>query len=381
MVAYAPYFNDARIKSYVRTLEQSGANVDVLAVREEGKGRSERQGNTRIIYLTHQYRGANPLRYVWSYVTFFLAAFLTLSVLAVRTRYRAVHVHNMPNALVFTTLIARLRGARIILDVHDLMPTSYMAKFDVTADRAAIKCLVAEQRLSAWMASHVLCADHLQRDYLERVCAIPAQKLSVMMNLPNEELFRRLKPSPPDDRFNLVYHGTIARRLGIDLMLEAVARINPTVPARLCIYGCGDFLEEAVALAERLGLNGRVFFSRSFFPVEQIPEIVSGMHVGVVANRRTLAGERFMLPVKLLEYVYLKIPVVAPRLEIIQAYFDESMIKYYEPENVADLAACVEHLYRHPEERARLVENASHFYAERDWRTQGHNYLRLLSGN
>jgi glycosyltransferase involved in cell wall biosynthesis len=381
MLAYAPYFNDARIKSYVRTLEQSGARVDVLVVREEGKGRSERQGNTRIIYLTRQYRGANPLRYLWSYVLFFLAASFTVSALAVRTRYRAVHVHNMPNVLVFTTFVARLRGARIILDVHDLMPASYMAKFDVTPDHAAIKCLVAEQRLSARMASHVLCADHQQRDYLEQICAIPAKKLSVMMNLPNEDLIRPLKPSPPADRFNLVYHGTIARRLGIDLMLEAVARISPTVPARLCLYGSGDFLDEAVTLAGQLRLNSRVFFSRSFFPVEQIPAIVSGMHVGVVANRRTLAGERFMLPVKLLEYVYLKIPVVAPRLPIIQAYFDESMIKYYEPEDVADLAACVEHLYRHPEERARLVENASRFYAERNWSTQGHNYLQLLSGN
>ena len=85
-------------------------------------------------------------------------------------------------------------------------------------------------------------------------------------------------------------------------------------------------------------------------------------------------------PVKLLEYVYLRIPVVAPRLEIIQSYFDERMLKYYEPENAADLAKSIVELYKCPKERDSFVKNASSFYERRSWKTQAAEYVKLLSG-
>jgi glycosyltransferase involved in cell wall biosynthesis len=200
------------------------------------------------------------------------------------------------------------------------------------------------------------------------------------MNLPNEEIFRPLtKERVSSDKFRLVYHGTIAKRLGIDIMLEALSKIGNDIPIHLSIYGAGDFLDDAMRLANTLGLNGKVHFSKTFFPAEMIREMVKDMDLGIIANRRSLATDRYMMPVKLLEYVFLKIPVVAPRLEIIQSYFDESMVKYYEPENTDDLAKCIVELYKTPKERASLVTRASRFYEEHSWKTQAEEYLELVS--
>src|SRR4029077_18576123 len=99
----------------------------------------------------------------------------------------------------------------------------------------------------------------------------------------------------------------------------------------------------------------RVHFSQTFFPVEQIPEIVSGMDLGIIGNRRNLACERYMLPVKLLEYVYLGVPVVAPRLAVIARYFDDTMVRYYDPENVEQMADSIVELFHDKEERQRLA--------------------------
>jgi glycosyltransferase involved in cell wall biosynthesis len=55
-------------------------------------------------------------------------------------------------------------------------------------------------------------------------------------------------------------------------------------------------------------------------------------------------------------------------------------VKYYEPEDAADLARCIAELYRSPQERARLVRNASKFYEEHNWRRQAEVYVGLLSG-
>ena len=51
-----------------------------------------------------------------------------------------------------------------------------------------------------------------------------------------------------------------------------------------------------------------------------------------------------MLPVKLLEYVHMGIPVIAPRLKTIQYYFSEDQVMYYEPGDVDGLADCMRQL-------------------------------------
>lgn len=380
MIAYAQYVCDARIKAYVRSIEQKGGRIDVFVLKEDDNKKFEQAGNSRIYYLTKKYQGGNAFAYLLSYLAFFLVAFIQVSRMSIKERYSAIHVHNMPNFIIFAAIIPKLLGTQVLLDVHDLMTVNYMTKFRVGHDNILIKCLVIEQRISARMASYVLCADHMQKHYLESVCKLPKGKVRVIMNLPNEAIFRPLtKERRSNDNFRLVYHGTIAKRLGIDIMLEALAKIADDIPIHLSIYGAGDFLTEAMRLANSLGLNGKVYFSKAFFPAEMIREMVKDMDLGIIANRRSLATDRYMMPVKLLEYVFLKIPVVAPRLEIIQSYFDESMVKYYEPENTDDLAKCIVELYKTPKERESLVTRASRFYEEHSWKTQAEEYLELVS--
>jgi len=147
------------------------------------------------------------------------------------------------------------------------------------------------------------------------------------------------------------------------------------------MYGAGDFLPDALELASTLGIEDRVHFSRSFFPVEQIPEIVTGMDLGIIGNRRNLACDKYMLPVKLLEYVYLGVPVIAPRLEVIMRYFDESMIKYYAPENVDEMAEAIVDLHGNAAERSRLAQAATDFYRIHNIQVQAKTYLELMGSS
>jgi glycosyltransferase involved in cell wall biosynthesis len=158
-----------------------------------------------------------------------------------------------------------------------------------------------------------------------------------------------------------------------------MARVVDRVPAELWMYGSGDYLPEALELSSQLGLENKVHFSRTFFPVEQIPEMVCGMDLGIVGNRRNLACDRYMLPVKLLEYVYLGVPVIAPHLQVIARYFDDTMVRYYEPENVEEMADAIVELFNDREERERLARTASTFYQRHNIEAQGNLYLDLLS--
>jgi len=379
MVAYAQYTSDARIKAYVRSIENSGGTVDLLVLKEDGKPLMEAIGNSRVFYLTEKYQGGNPSRYILSYLKFFFVSLFRLSLLFLKEWYDVIHVHNMPNFLVYTAILPRFFGKKVILDVHDLMTVNYIVKFGLDEESLLIRCLRLEQKVSSWFANWVLCADHMQEKYLQEKCGIPEEKILVFMNLPHRELFKPVTKLEDNSKFRLVYHGTIAERLGIDLLLYAMARIKDRIPVYLSIYGAGDYLETAISIKEKLLLDDAVFFSKSFFPVEQIPKIVSNMDVGVVANRKNLSTDKFMLPVKLMEYAYLQLPVIAPRLKIIQHYFTEDMLKYYEPENVENLAKCILELYDNPDERRSLVANSQKFYDKYNWENQESAYLRLVN--
>lgn len=379
MLAYAHYLSDARIKSYVRTLEDHGHRVDIIALRSDGELAVETRSTGTIFRVMSKYQGQNRLVYVWSYLAFFLKALLLLARHSFRDRYDVIHVHNMPNALVFAGIFPKALGARLMLDVHDLMTVNYMAKFKAKENSLPVSALKIEQRLSSMFADHVFCADHNQQDYLAEHCGVPRKKITVLMNLPNVEMFRPLATEKKGEGFRIVYHGTIAHRLGMDLIIRAMARVTERIPAELWIYGAGDNLPEALALSSQLGLDEKVHFSRKFFPVEQIPEIVCGMDLGIIGNRLNLACDRYMLPVKLLEYVYLGVPVVAPRLGVIARYFDETMVRFYEPENVEQMADAIVELFHKRDIRERQAHAASRFYENYNPQLQADLYLHLMS--
>jgi glycosyltransferase involved in cell wall biosynthesis len=85
-----------------------------------------------------------------------------------------------------------------------------------------------------------------------------------------------------------------------------------------------------------------------------------------------------MLPVKLMEYLYIGIAVVAPNLPVLRRYFGSDMIEYYEPENVDDLARALVKLALDRERRELLARKAAGFFEEHSWKVQQQRYLELL---
>ena len=378
MIAYSDYNQDARIKSYIRILKKAGHCVDLLALKDASGKTVEHSEGFSLYRLSGKYRGGTKLSYAYSYLKFFLLAFLFLNKLDFRKKYSAIHVHNMPNFLVFATVLQRLRGKRVVLDNHDLMIPLYEAKFKNNGKGFALPLLRLEQKCSEAFSSAMICADHLQKEYLVKEFDIPEEKITVILNLPHEDIFRRIAVPKEDGVFKLVYHGTIAHRLGIDLMIEAMRKIRGQVPVKLYIYGVGDFLDEVIALRDKYGLEKEVFIAGKAVPTEDLSEIICGMDAGLIANRKTDSTDRFMFPVKLLEYVYLGLPVIAPRLKIINRYFEEGMLYYYEPENIDDIVRNIILLYRDNNLREIVVNKSYDFFCYNNLNRKTLDYVQVL---
>ena len=368
MVAYTNYLSDARPRREAEALARRGDQVDFIALGEKDRPSLETVQGIRVFRMKQlRYRGGGGLSYGLSYLRFLCAASFKLLRLFRKENYDIVYVHTMPDLLVLVGLIPKLLGAKIVLNIHDMMPELYMSKFGITEKHPLIRLLAFQEQFSIRLADKVISVHDPHRDVLCRRGAL-RDKITVIPNVPDPRIFRGDSSAPaPGGTFRIVYHGTIARRLGLDLGVRAFAKAANSCPGAVFeIFGDGDAAEALETQIIASDVEDRIRFSRKMFRVESIAQMIQGASVGLVPNRRDAATD-YMLPVKLLEYVHLGIPVIAPRLLAIQYYFSEDQVVYYEPGDVDGLAACIRRLYANPEERADLAHKSAEFAKKFHW--------------
>ncbi|MFO1152687.1 MAG: glycosyltransferase family 4 protein [Rhodospirillales bacterium] len=382
MAAYTNYRRDPRVRREAEALVEAGHDVVFLACRRPGEPDREILAGVTVKKLAGlQRRCTSFTDYLIDYAIF--GCMLSLHLLRHPLRYRLIHINNMPDFLVFAAWLPRLLGRPVIHDIHDLMPELYVEKFASGERHWLVRALELQERWAGRFATAVLTVEERLRDILSGR-GIPREKIHVLMNLPDERIFRQ-RPSSPrkpaDAPFVLVYHGTLAHRLGLDLAIEAVAKARAAIPRmQLRIIGAGEERSRLMELRDRLGLADVVQFSDGFVPVEAIPPLIEDADIGLVPLRVS-SGTDIMLPTKLLEYVFVGIPCVVPRTNTITRYFDDDMVAFFAEGNATSLSETIVRLYRCPEEREALAQAATERFS-RTYRWSAHKaiYVGLVSG-
>jgi glycosyltransferase involved in cell wall biosynthesis len=292
-----------------------------------------------------------------------------------------VQAHNLPDFLVFAGLLPKLSGSRLVLDLHDLMPEFYAARFHGNMKSLPVRMLFWEEALSCRFADRVITVTEIWRQTLIRR-GVPAQKVSVVMNVANQRVFHRAaRPEAAHQGngcFELMYHGQVTERYGIDLAIRAVGLLKEQIPGlRLTVHGRGDYVNELMALTEELGLKTHVRFSTQFVPTPELPNLIRGADLGVVPYRRDVFTDE-ILPTKLMEYAAMGIPAIAARTSGISAYFDENMVQFFKPEDVQDLSRAILLLYRDRVRLAQLARNSDSFNQRYSWEKVASQYVELV---
>lgn len=368
MIAYTVYSRDGRVRRCANAFAGRGDQVDVICLKEEWPSRDD---NVNLIGLPlARYRGNSHYRYLGSYLTFFWRATARAVRRSRRHRYDVAIVCTMPDAAILSALPLRAFGSKLVLDIHDTMPELYRDKFAGWHGATGARMLMFGERACARLADRVLAVHELHAERLISV-GIPAAKLRVVLNSPDPRIFKRY-PSVPrgGDDFNLVCHGTVTRRLGLDVALHAIAILRQRLAAspHLTIIGEGDYLGPIRALAESLGIQSQVTFRQSM-PVEALPAALASATIGLVPNLGS-AATHLMLPVKLLEYATLGIPIISARLRAVEHYFGDDALEYFEPGDPVELAEAIERLRRSPGRRAALADRACQIAVRLGWESQ-----------
>jgi len=373
MVAYTNYLMDGRVRREAEVLAAAGFQVTCLTPRNPANTPRFFVDGVEVRELgVTKYRGKSTFAYIRSYVRFLLLSSAQCLSLLLAGKLDVVHVHNVPDLLVLAGLVPRLAGKKVVLDIHDSMAETVAAKF--TPSPLLERLLRVQEKISVLVAHRVVCVNGPQRELIVSRSA-PRSKTFVCMNVPDPRIFPRSHRSTARDgdsgTFDLVYHGTMADRLGVDLIIRAVARLRARIPGvRLHLWGDGDDVCAFQQLAGELNVADRIHFNPAGYPLHELAPRLGNMHVGLAGNRRSVACD-LMLPVKLMEYFAVGIPVVAPKLKTIQHYLSEEMVAYFEPEDIESMAGAILRLYESPELRRRQVARAAEFLEEYGWQRQG----------
>jgi len=371
-----------RINRAAEALCEEGMLVERICskLKNEDPTRSRVNG-VEILRVPFRHRRGGKAWYLFHY-TRFLAIFSTLLAWrSLRRRYDLVIVHNMPDFLVFSALVPRLLGAKVVLDLVDPMPELMQTIFGAQEGSWTVRLLKALEKSSISFAHAVTTAcETFRKTFASRSCA--AHKICVVMNSPDEKLFSlrapRIAHSGAETRpFVVMYHGTLVERHGLGLAVEAVNRVRQALPnVELRVYGePTPYLEQVLNAAEADNQHWVRYLGPK--TIQEIVQAIDDCDLGVVPNLRNIFTQ-INTPTRIFEFLTRGKPVIAPSAPGVREYFAEDSLIFFELGDSADLARKIEYVFRHPLEVVEITRRGQHVCMAHPWSREREGLVEMI---
>jgi glycosyltransferase involved in cell wall biosynthesis len=284
----------------------------------------------------------------------------------------------MPDFLVFATLVPKLLGAKILLDLHEPTPELWFTKYGHRMQFLLRLQTKMEQWAIKFADMAITVTDELRNRLIER--GARPENIAIVRNVCDDDVFSYptgTRRNRGEDGFCIITHGLIEERYGHQEMIRAVSSLRGRIPnLRLEILGSGEFETQLKQLVQDLNCSDMVHFL-GYVPHDELMRRLQAAEVGIIAMRRSLYSELIDTN-KMYEYVALRKPVIVSRLAPVERMFDDSCMKLYEPGDYQALARCIMELYLDPGRGRELVENAHKRYAKICWRNSKKEYVKII---
>jgi glycosyltransferase involved in cell wall biosynthesis len=294
------------------------------------------------------------------------------------TRFRPDLLYKRHSRFDFAPLlVARRRSVPAVLEVNVV----YSAKPYSEFEPIALHRLAERLERHAFELATLVIAVSTPLAHQIRALA-PQAAVEVLPNGANPQSFdpRRINAANVRARLGLADHlvigwmGIVREWHGLGRLLEALTMVPD---AWLLIVGDGPDRPAMERRAEALGVRGRVVVTGRV-PHASVPEYLAAMDIAVIADERTAVAS----PMKLLEYMAMGRPVVAPSMENVMDVVHHGVNGLlFTPGSAADLGKMLRQLADDPVLRGELGASARiTVERERNWRRNAEVVLRLVRG-
>jgi len=382
MLVHQNYYQDERVVRYATALIEEGHSVDVVCPRHPMH--EHMKGSSPVHVITIPVMHTNGGSLVSLFIEYFFSLifyFVILSGRQLLRRYDVVHVHNMPDFLVFAALIPRFLGKKIILDIHDPTPEFYQSKFVTDEKSLSIKMLKLEERLSIWFVHAVIAAnENFRINLIKR--GFSANKITTVRNFPDQRLYDpgKFPHKSNSNEFIAIYPGTIAPRYGLHIAIRGLARLKDDFPnLRIWFVGAEtDHKQELRKLADSLEVSDQVNFL-DVVASNQVPGLLAQADIGLYLAMPDVHMD-IAIPTKVLEFTVMGLPVIASDLTVIRQLFQEDMLYLFSPGDVDGFAEQLKRAMVNKQDRQdKLNRIARDLLPLWSWRLEQQKYLKLIA--
>jgi glycosyltransferase involved in cell wall biosynthesis len=382
MLAYTPYERDNRVRRYAETLAKRGDVVDVVGLYAEhshDEPYAVQINGVNVYRIQHREHNENSKwTYGWRLLRFTVRASIELARMHKKNRYDLVHIHNMPDFLVFAAWYPKWKGAKLILDIHDLVPELFTSKFKTRFASCYIWLLKAVERLAAGFVDHVIIANDLWFAKVTRR-SVSKQRCSVVMNSVDLEIFSKHPRTRTDERIVVLFPGSLQWHQGVDLAIRAFADLKEAVPdAEFHIYAGsgGDKRESLNKLVRDLQVEASVKFCDGV-SLDEMPAIMANADIGVVPKRADGFGNE-AYSTKIMEFMSQGVPVVVSRTKVDTHNFEEGTVHFFPPGDTQALTCAMRDVIDSKQLRDTLTRNGYKYCEKYSWSEKKKEYLGLV---
>lgn len=382
MIAQSTYDYDARIIRYCNALKEVGIQSDVICFRY-GNHKSFDDYDGINVYRIIDYTDKESIaRYILFSIRFLIAAFFKTISLHRKNNYSLIHVHNMPDYLVFAALYPKLKGVPVFLDIHDLTIELFKEKWSKKKFNLFKPFLFFFERISCNFADHIIT---VTKECVEKLAGrgIKEDKISLIMNAPDDNLFTfddlRFRKNGIDKTFRMLYHGTLAKRFGLHHVVEALKIVTNFYPnVEFHIYGNNesDYAKELKDLTISLGISEKVIINKSI-PHHKVNEMIKNYDLGIVTYEPT-EYMHLAFPTKAGEYALTGLPMIITELEAIKTIFNIKSVIFIKTPEKQSLATHIIDLIVDKNKRKNMAESAARDINLVRWTRMKEKYITLI---
>lgn len=259
-----------------------------------------------------------------------------------RARPDVAHFHD-PELLPWAILL-RLRGIKVVYDVHEDMPQQ--VKHNPGLPWVAQRLLPPFVAFAEWAGARLI--NGLVAPTTTITDRFPTKKTALVRNFPMMEELHTPDPSPMCERpLAFAYVGYISEIRNIYGMMEAVARL-PHPEARLRLVG-SFAVEEVERRARAMPEWSSVAFD-GWASRRQVARVMAEVRAGLVVLK-PVAHEMLTLPIKLFEYMAAGLPVIASDFPVWRDIVEGAGCgMLVDPLDVGAIADAMQWIIDHPDE-------------------------------
>jgi glycosyltransferase involved in cell wall biosynthesis len=379
MVSHSNYESDNRVRRYAEALAKRGDRVDVIALcGDRAQLGTAEIGGVQIHRVQHRERNeTSKWTFAHRLLRFFVGSSFLLTCLHYRVRYDLIHVHNIPDFLIFAAWYPKWTGAKLILDIHDIVPEFFASKFGAKPGSGYVRALKLLERASTAFADHVIVSNHLWHETLVSRSFLQG-KSSVFINHVDPAIFYRRTRTRNDGTIVIIFPGSLQWHQGVDVAIKAFSQVKIRVPtAEFHIYSDSRSRRHDLhELAARLGVAESVKWWDAV-PIDEIPEIIVNADVGVVPKRADSFGNE-AYSTKIMEFMSQGVPVVVSRTKIDTFYFEESMVHFFPSGNDHAMAEAMLQVIESKPLRDGLISKGLEYAEDHSWTGRKREYFDLV---